>query len=64
MMTKPFEFFRQVRAELGKIHWPSRKETTMSAIAVFLMVTVCAVFLFLTDQVLSFVVRLILDLGA
>ena len=63
-MTKPFEFFRQVRAELTKIIWPSRKETGMTAIAVFVMVFFCAVFLFLADQVLSFVIRKILQLGA
>lgn len=63
-MTKPFEFFRQVRAEMKKIVWPSRKETSMSAVAVFFMVTICAVFLFLTDQILSFIIRLILNLGA
>lgn len=63
-MTKVFDFFRQVRAEFAKIIWPSRKETGISAIAVFFMVTVCAIFLFFTDQVLSFVIRLILNLGA
>ena len=57
-------FIRQVRSEMGKIVWPTRKETTLSAVAVFVMVTVCAIFLFFTDQVLSFFVRLILDLGA
>lgn len=59
-MTKPIAFFRQVRSELAKIVWPSRKETTASAIAVLIMVVICAVFLFITDQVLSFVIQLIL----
>lgn len=63
-MTKPFEFFRQVRAEMTKIVWPSRKETSMSAVAVFMMVSVCAIFLFVADQVLSLVIRLVLNLGA
>lgn len=63
-MTKPFEFFRQVRAELAKIIWPTRKETGISAIAVLIMVVVVAIFLFITDQVLSFIIRQILSLGA
>jgi preprotein translocase subunit SecE len=61
---KPFTFFRQVRAELTKIVWPTRKETMLSAFAVFLMVVLCAIFLFFTDQILSFFIRLILNLGA
>ena len=63
-MVKPFEFFRQVRAEVRRIVWPTRKETTMSAIAVLIMVTLCALFLFVADQTLSFFIRLILNLGA
>lgn len=59
-MTKPFTFFRQVRAELAKIVWPTRKETTATAIAVLIMVVLCAIFLFITDQVLSFIIKLIL----
>jgi preprotein translocase subunit SecE len=62
-MANPIEFFRQVRSEVKRIVWPTRNETLMSAIAVLVMVSLCAVFLFLADQVLSFLVRLILDLG-
>ena len=63
-MTNIFIFFRQVRSELTKIVWPSRKETGISAIAVVVMVVICAIFLFITDQVLSLAIRLILNLGA
>lgn len=63
-MANPIQFFRQVRSEVSKVVWPTRKETIMSAIAVLVMVSVCALFLFLTDQVLSFAIRLILNLGA
>jgi preprotein translocase subunit SecE len=63
-MASPFEFFRQVRSEVTKVFWPSRKETVMSAVAVLLMVSVVAFFLFFVDQVLSFAIRLILNIGA
>jgi preprotein translocase subunit SecE len=63
-MVKPVEFFRQVRSEVRRVVWPSRKETMTSAIAVLIMVTLCSIFLFLADQVLSYVIRLILNLGA
>ncbi len=59
----PIEYFRQVRAEIGKITWPSRKETVISTTAVFVMVFLAAIFLFAADQVMSFLVRHILELG-
>ncbi len=59
--TSPFEFIQQVRREVAKVTWPSRKETTVSTGMVFLMVFVAALFFFLVDQVLSNMVKLILS---
>lgn len=59
----PIEFFRQVKSEAKKITWPSRQETTISTIAVFIMVFIAAIFLFLSDQVIAWAVSLILSLG-
>jgi len=59
----PVEYMRQVRAEMQKVTWPSRKETTISTVAVFIMVFIAAIFLFAADQALSFLVRHILELG-
>lgn len=61
--ASPVEFLRQVRAELKKISWPTRQETTTSTIAVFIMVVIAALFLFLADQVMAFAVQLILNFG-
>lgn len=58
--TSPTDFFKQVKAETRKVTFPTRKETTVSTIAVFIMVTIAAIFLFLADQVLAFFVRLII----
>lgn len=59
----PVLFFRQVRQEVGKVVWPTRKETMMSALMVVLF-TVCAtLFLFVVDQVFAYVMKLILGLG-
>jgi preprotein translocase subunit SecE len=63
-MLKPLEFVRQVKAEVNKITWPSRKETTSSTIAVFIMVVLASVFLYFADQVMALAVRLILGIGA
>jgi preprotein translocase subunit SecE len=58
----PGQFIREVRREVSKVTWPSRKETTISTGMVFVMVFVAALFFFLIDQVLSNVVKLILAL--
>lgn len=62
--SSPIEFFRQVKAEAQKVTWPSRKETTASTIAVFIMVVIASVFLFFADQILAYFVGLILSFGS
>ncbi|MGD9741330.1 MAG: preprotein translocase subunit SecE [Dongiaceae bacterium] len=59
----PFRFFREVRAEVAKVTWPTRKETTITTIMVFTMVLLAAIFFFLVDQVLSFALKIVLGLG-
>ncbi|MCB9988332.1 MAG: preprotein translocase subunit SecE [Rhodospirillales bacterium] len=63
-MISPVEYVRQVKSEMKKITWPTRHETTVSTIAVFIMVVLASLFLFMADQVLSFLVKLVLGLGA
>ena len=60
----PLEFLRQVRQEVARVTWPSRKETTVTTAMVFAMVIVAALFFFLIDQVLGHGVRLLLGIGA
>ncbi len=62
-MAKLGTFIKEVRAEAKKITWPTRKETTVSMIAVFIMVFISAIFLYFADQVIAYVVRLIMGLG-
>ena len=59
----PFEYVRQVKAEMQKVTWPSRQELTSSTIAVFIMVFLAAIFLFVADQILAFGVNSILGLN-
>lgn len=59
----PIAYFREVKQEGQKVTWPSRKETIASTIAVFIMVTLAAIFLYLSDQVLAWLVSLILGIG-
>jgi preprotein translocase subunit SecE len=64
-MAKPSvgEFVRQVRQEVGKVTWPTRKETIQSVIMVFVMVAVAAFFFFAVDVVLAWLVQLALSIG-
>jgi preprotein translocase subunit SecE len=62
--TGPFDYLQQVRDEGRKVTWPSRKETTITTVMVFVMVVVASVFFTVADQVLRFVVGLILGIGA
>lgn len=59
----PLGFFREVRQEVAKVTWPTRKETGITTAMVFTMVLAAALFFLLVDQVLSFLVRLVLGLG-
>jgi preprotein translocase subunit SecE len=56
-------YLRQVRAEVKKISWPSRKETIISTIAVFAMVFIASIFLYFADQVMAYAVRLVMGFG-
>ncbi len=62
-MFNPVVYFRQVKSEVKKVTWPTRKETTVSAIAVFVMVLISSVFLFFADQIIALLVRMILSIG-
>ena len=62
-MSGPIQYFREVKQEAQKVTWPSRKETIASTIAVFIMVALASVFLYLADQVLAWLVSLVLGIG-
>lgn len=53
-------FFREVRAELGKVNWPSRKEVIGSTAVVLISVFILSFFLGLVDVVLQRIMSAIL----
>ncbi|MDD9909579.1 MAG: preprotein translocase subunit SecE [Ahrensia sp.] len=57
--TNPFTFLQQVRAEISKVVWPTRRETVVTTIMTLILVFLTAVFFFLVDQVLSYGTSLI-----
>ncbi|MGU3539030.1 preprotein translocase subunit SecE [Methylobacterium sp. A54F] len=56
----PMEFLAQVRDEGRKVTWPTRKETTVTTIMVFIMVVLASLFFTVVDQALRYLVGLIL----
>ena len=63
MKINAVEFVREVRQELARVTWPTRKETLVTTATVFVMVFIAAAFFFVTDQALSYAVRLVFGLG-
>lgn len=61
--VSPIQFFRQVRTEVSKVTWPSRKETVITTAMVFVMVGMASVFFVIVDWLLSFGASRILGLG-
>ena len=61
--TNPFEFLQQVRAETAKVTWPTRRETLVTSVMVLIMVVLAAGFFLLADQVIRFVIGIVLGIG-
>jgi len=62
-MANPFQFIQEVRAEATKVTWPSRKETMITTGMVLLMVFVSSLFFVSVDQILLFIINLVLNIG-
>ena len=60
--VSPFKFLQEVRAEAQKVTWPTRKETTVTTIMVFVMVALASIFFFAADQVIRYLVTLVLGI--
>ena len=60
MKLTPAKYLREVRQEVSKVTWPSKKETFTSAGIVLIVISIAAVILMLVDQFFSFLVRVVL----
>jgi preprotein translocase subunit SecE len=61
--TSPVKFIEEVRQEVSRVTWPTRKETVVTTAMVFVMVFIAAGFFFVVDQIFSAGVRLVFGLG-
>jgi preprotein translocase subunit SecE len=62
-MASPFKFLQEVRSETAKVTWPSRRETVITTIMVFVMVAVSSVFFFVADQIIRVLVTFVLGIN-
>jgi preprotein translocase subunit SecE len=59
-----FKFLQEVRAEGQKVTWPTRKETTVTTMMVFVMVFIASIFFLLADQVMRIGVGFLLGINS
>lgn len=59
----PVKFIREVRAEVTRVTWPSRKETMITTGLVFAMAGLAALFFFVADQIFGIGVRALFRVG-
>jgi len=50
--TNPLQFIQQVRAEVAKIVWPTRREVLLTTVMVFVLATLTAIFFFFVDLII------------
>jgi len=62
--ANPFVFLQQVRSEVSKVVWPSRRETAITTAMVFAFVILASVFFFVADMIMAWGVARILGIGA
>ncbi len=59
----PARFIREVRQEMAKVTWPTRKETGVSVVMVCVMAVIAALYFVVVDNTLMFVIGKILGFG-
>jgi preprotein translocase subunit SecE len=59
VIDKTSQFLREVRVELNKVAWPSRKQTLGSTIVVLILVLIISFFLGIVDVGLASIIRLV-----
>jgi preprotein translocase subunit SecE len=62
--SSPFKFLQEVREETEKVTWPSRRETFVTTIMVFVMVAVASVFFLVVDLFARNIITLILGIAS
>ena len=62
-MKNPLKFFQEVTQETFRITWPTKKDTMMGAVMVFALASVAAIFFLILDQILRFLLNMVLTIN-
>ena len=60
--TNPFQFIQQVRSEVSKITWPTRREVLLTTVMVFVMSAIAALIFALVDLVIRSGIQSVLNI--
>ncbi len=63
MAMNPAKFIREVRTEVGKVTWPTRKETMVSTAMVLILAVIAALFFLAVDGIFATLISWILGLA-
>ena len=63
IMKNPIKFIQEVKQETFRITWPTKKDTTMGAVMVFALASIAAIFFLILDQILKFLLNLVLTIN-
>ncbi|MBD8890267.1 preprotein translocase subunit SecE [Roseibium litorale] len=61
--SNPFTFVQQVRSETRKVTWPTRRETAITTLMVFVMVLIASIFFLAADELMALGVGYLLGVG-
>ena len=63
IMINPLKFFQEVKQEAFRVTWPTKKDTVTGALMVFVLASLAAVFFLFLDQILKFLLNLVLNIN-
>ena len=63
IMKNPLKFLQEVKQEAFRITWPTKKETFTGALMVFALASIAALFFLLLDQILRFLLNIVLTIN-
>ena len=63
IMRNPLKFFQEVKQEAFRVTWPTKKDTVTGSLMVFVLASLAAVFFLLLDQVLKFLLEIVLKVS-
>ena len=62
-MRNPLKFIQEVKQEAFKVTWPTSKETLQGTLMVVAMAIIASIFFLLLDQVLKFLLEILLTVS-